>query len=69
MRVHQSAQLITNLRKHVIWISPCYFLHPLYLSVKLLALRGGRVNQLLVLGSQVVDDVFGLPCYAFNFLV
>ena len=69
MRVHQSAQLITNLRKHVIWISLRHFLHPLYLSVELLALRGSRVDDLFVLLLQIINDVFGLPCYAFKFLV
>lgn len=69
MRVHQSTQLITNLRKHVVWISLRYLLHPLYLSVKLLALRGGRVDDLFVLLLQIIDDIFCFARYAFNFLV
>ena len=69
MRIHQSTQLITNLRKYIVWISFCYLLHPLYLSVKLLALRGGRVDDLFVLLLQIIDDIFCFARYALNFLV
>ena len=69
MRIHQSTQLITNFRKHVIWISLRYLLHPLYLSVELLALRGGRVDDLFVLLLQIINDIFCFARYVFNFLV
>lgn len=69
MRIHQNTQLITNFRKYIVWISLCYLLHPLYLSVKLLALRGGRVNDLFVLLLQIIDDTFCLSGHTLNFFV
>ena len=67
--VHQHTQLLTDIRKHIVRVRLCHFLHPLHFRLVLCFLYRCRVNDLVVLLLQVFQYIAYITRCAFDLFV
>ena len=69
IRVHQSAQIVADLKKHIIRVGLRYLLHPLHFFVVLNLLRRGRVLDPPKLRLQIIQHFLDFTRCALDVLV